>query len=176
MKEDLVILVDKNDCELGFMPKTEAHLKAELHRAVSVFIVNTEGKWLLQRRAHSKYHSSGLWTNTCCTHPLPNESNNDAASRRLLQEMGMQCTLNELFSFMYKEVLDNELTENELDHVFWGVSDSVPIPNPNEVAEYRYISFHDLTSEINKKPETFTVWFKKIVEQVHQQISQNKPK
>jgi len=160
-------LVDERDNEIGLMPKTEAHKKAMLHRAISVFIFNSDGDWLLQRRALSKYHSAGLWTNTCCTHPLPNESNIDAANRRLRQEMGMQCQLKEIFSFTYKEALDNELTEHEFDHVFIGISNFVPRINPKEVADFKYVSYNDLTLNIINNPTLYTVWFKKIIERVN---------
>lgn len=170
MTEEYVILVDQNDRELGYMPKNEAHLKAQLHRAISVFVLNDEGHWLLQRRALTKYHSAGLWTNTCCTHPLPNESNIDAASRRLQQEMGMQCELREIFHFIYKEQLDNQMTEYELDHVFIGYSNDMPQPNTMEVMEYKYIPIDQLISDIEIRPMNYTVWFKKIVKQVASHI------
>jgi isopentenyl-diphosphate delta-isomerase len=164
--EENVILVDDNDNEIGLMAKTEAHKKALLHRAISVFIFNSAGEWLLQRRAFNKYHSGGLWTNACCTHPLPNENNIDAANRRLKEEMGMHGSLKELFSFTYKETLDNELTEHELDHVFVGTTDLMPTINTDEVAEYKYISYDDLIRDIQKNPNNYTVWFKKIIERV----------
>ena len=167
MEDELVILVDEQDNEIGLMSKTEAHKKALLHRAISVFIFNSNGEWLLQRRALKKYHSSGLWTNTSCTHPLPNETNIDAANRRLRQEMGMQCSLKEIFSFTYKEALDNELTENEFDHVFIGITNDIPIINDEEVAEFKYIQYRDLTLDIKKNPTHYTVWFKKIIDQVN---------
>lgn len=166
MTEDLVVLVDKNDRQVGLMPKTEAHQKAMLHRAISVFVFNSQGHWLIQRRALSKYHSAGLWTNTCCTHPLPDETNVEAANRRLLQEMGMQCELTEIFDFIYKEKLDNELTEYELDHVFVGYTDTKPIPDPSEVMEYSYVPVEKILEHIDQAPLEYTVWFKKIVEQV----------
>jgi isopentenyl-diphosphate Delta-isomerase len=165
--EENVILVDEKDNEIGLMPKTEAHKKALLHRAISVFIFNSDGEWLLQQRAFTKYHSGGLWTNTCCTHPLPNESNIDAANRRLRQEMGMQCTLKELFSFTYKEPLDNELIENEFDHVFMGITNYAPRFNPKEVAAFKYVKFNDLILDIERSPGHYTVWFKKIIERVN---------
>ncbi|MBV5284232.1 MAG: isopentenyl-diphosphate Delta-isomerase [Paludibacter sp.] len=169
--EENVILVDEKDNEIGLMAKTEAHKKALLHRAISVFIFNSAGEWLLQRRAFNKYHSGGLWTNACCTHPFPNESNIDAANRRLKEEMGMHCALKELFSFTYKEALDNELTEHELDHVFIGTTDLIPNINSDEVAEYKYISCDDLIRDIQKNPNNYTVWFKKIIERVSDLIT-----
>jgi isopentenyl-diphosphate delta-isomerase len=170
MEEELVILVDKKDNEIGVMPKAEAHRKALLHRAISVFIFNSEGEWLLQRRALDKYHSAGLWTNSCCTHPLPNESNIDAANRRLRQEMGMQCQLEEIFSFTYKEALDNELTEHEFDHVFMGITNFIPRINPKEVAEFKYVTYSSLINDIAANPSQYTVWFKKIIERVQQDL------
>lgn len=167
MKEELVILVDEKDNKLGLMPKTEAHKKGLLHRAISVFIFDSDGKWLLQQRALTKYHSAGLWTNTCCTHPLPNESNIDAANRRLRQEMGMQCPLKEIFSFTYNEALDSELTEYEFDHVFVGITNYIPRINPKEVAGYKYVQYSELIQDIKKNPTHYTVWFKKIIERVN---------
>ena len=170
MKEDQVILVDEYDNQIGLMPKIEAHKSAMLHRAISVFIFNTKGEWLLQQRAVSKYHSGGLWTNSCCSHPLPQETTIDAANRRLFQEMGLHCTLKELFSFSYKEALDNELTEHELDHVFIGITDVLPVINTSEVEKFKYSSYNDLSLDIIKNPSHYTVWFKKIFERVNQII------
>jgi len=169
MSSDLVILIDAQDNKIGLMEKIEAHKRALLHRAISVFLFNSNGDWLLQKRAINKYHSGGLWTNTCCTHPLPNETNLEAANRRLIQEMGMQSELHELFSFIYKETLDNELTEHEFDHVFIGVSDFLPRVNPKEVADYKYTSYNELIADIQANPDNYTVWFKRIVEKVHNQ-------
>jgi isopentenyl-diphosphate delta-isomerase len=164
--ENNVILVDIQDEPQGVMEKMEAHRKAFLHRAVSVFVFNTKGEWLLQRRASDKYHSGGLWTNSCCTHPFPGESNAQAASRRLQQEMGLDVPLTEIFEFVYKEKLDNDLTEHEYDHVFVGVSDMQPSVNTDEVMEYRYINYLDLKTEVQHSPERFTYWFMKIMDQV----------
>ena len=171
MTEVSVILVDKEDNQVGLMQKTEAHKKALLHRAISVFICNSEGEWLLHRRAFDKYHSSGLWSNACCSHPLPGETNIDAANRRLAEEMGMQCNLAELFSFTYKEALGNDLTEHEFDHVFSGVTDNLPVINPVEVHEFKYLKYNDLLNDINLNPCNYTVWFRKIFERVEQHLS-----
>jgi len=168
--EDKVILVDEQDNETGLMFKTEAHQKAMLHRAVSVCVFNSAGEWLLQRRAATKYHSPGLWTNTSCTHPLPGESNHEAAQRRLSEEMGMQCVIKEVFSFVYKEKLDRELSEHEFDHVFIGTTDNLPVMNPAEVADYKYISFDRLHTDVQEHPDNYTVWFRRIYEQVQQQF------
>ena len=171
MEEVKVILVDENDNETGLMHKTEAHGKGVLHRAVSVFIINSTGEWLLQRRAFHKYHSAGLWTNACCSHPLPGESNIDAATRRLMEEMGLRCDLNELFSFTYREVFENGLIEHEFDHVFLGVCNQLPVINDLEVVEYKYFNYKKLEKDINKNPENFTVWFRKIYKKVNQNFN-----
>ncbi len=168
--ETFVILVDENDNQIGVMEKMEAHRKAILHRAVSVFIINSNGDWILQRRAFNKYHSNGLWTNTCCSHPYPDETSLNAANRRLTEEMGIDCQLTEIFSFKYKEILDNELTENELDHVFIGVSNDFPKINQNEVVECKAISYRDLHLDIISNPDSYTVWFKKLYEQVGEYV------
>ena len=166
-----VILVDENDRECGFMEKMEAHRKALLHRAISVFITNPDGEWLLQRRAADKYHSRGLWTNTCCSHPFPGETTLQAARRRLMEEMGLETELVHLFSFIYQDKLDDELTEYELDHVFHGISDDLPVINDKEVMEWKYISFPELKEDIRNYPEKYTVWFKKIFEKVNHLIT-----
>ena len=171
MTKEFVILVDKHDNELGKMEKIEAHKKAILHRAISVFIVNSHGEWILQRRALNKYHSNGLWTNTCCSHPYPGETSIDAANRRLKEEMGMEVKLKELFNFTYKEELDNGLTEFELDHVFLGISDEIPKINTNEVVEWKYIKYDDLKNDLENNPENYTVWFRKIVERVQKHLT-----
>lgn len=157
-----MILVDDNDIETGVMEKMKAHRTARLHRAVSVFICNTKGEWLLQQRAANKYHSNSLWTNTACTHPFPGETNLQAANRRLAEEMGLKANLTKVFSFIYKEKLDNALIEHEFDHVFIGYTDVLPTINPDEVMNYKYISFNDLHSHIESTPNDYTVWFKKI--------------
>jgi isopentenyl-diphosphate delta-isomerase len=174
MEEVKVILVDENDVETGLMGKTEAHEKGLLHRAVSVFIINSEGEWLLQRRALNKYHSAGLWTNTCCSHPLPGESTVDAAKRRLFEEMGMECDLIPLFNFTYREILENGLIEHELDYVFLGVSDVMPVLNISEVSEFKYFNYREMEIDIKTNPENYTIWFRKIFKQVNQHIGKQK--
>ena len=141
MPKEEVILVDENDIAIGSMEKLEAHQKGILHRAFSVFIFNSNNELLLQRRALTKYHSSGLWTNTCCSHPQPNEDTLAAANRRLKEEMGMQTSLTHKTSFIYKTNFDNGLTEHEFDHVFIGHTDTNPTINPEEVDSYKWISF-----------------------------------
>lgn len=170
-KIDKVILVDKNDKVLGEMEKMEAHEKGLLHRAISVFIVNSKGEWLIHQRAFNKYHSNGLWTNTCCSHPYPEETSVDAANRRLMEEMGMKAPLQEIFAFTYKEELDNQLTEHELDRVFIGFSDEKPQPNADEVSNWKYIDFGELKKDVKNNPQNYTVWFKKIYKRVEEHLN-----
>ena len=174
MEEVKVILVDGNDKETGLMCKTEAHENGLLHRAVSVFIINSAGDWLLQRRALDKYHSAGLWTNTCCSHPLPGETTENAAKRRLFEEMGMTCDLIPLFNFTYREKLENGLIEHELDYVFLGVSDDIPVINDSEVSDFNYLGFQELENDIKTNPESYTIWFWKIFKEVNQHIGKQK--
>lgn len=155
-----VILVDERDNELGIMEKIAAHEQGLLHRAISIFVFNQHNELLLQQRAAHKYHSAGLWTNSCCSHPRPNEIPNDAANRRLMEEMGMSCTLSHAFNFTYRAVLNNNLIEHEYDYVFVGTTNNLPVINLDEVSAYRYISLHDLTLEIELNPSNFTEWFK----------------
>lgn len=166
-----VILVDPGDNPTGIMDKLEAHRKGLLHRAISVFIINSKGEWLIQQRAKNKYHSNSLWTNACCTHPYPGENCHDAATRRLAEEIGIRCPLRELFQFTYFEKLDNELSEHEFDHVFLGISDEHPLPNPAEVMDFRYIDFQNLEKDIKKYPQNYTAWFKRIANEVHLQTT-----
>lgn len=175
MKEEEVILVDTNDKVLGTMPKMEAHEKAVLHRAFSVFILNKEGELLLQQRAWKKYHSPGLWTNSCCSHQRIGESTLEAGSRRLREEMGMETPLEELFSFIYKAPFDNGLTEHELDHVLLGFADSDPQINLEEVADFKWLSLVEIASDIQTQPEQFTAWFKIIFDRFQRYIESLKP-
>lgn len=154
-----VVLVDENDKRRGFMEKIEAHEKGELHRAFSVFIFNNKNELLLQRRADHKYHSGGLWTNTCCSHPKPGESNDQAALRRLEEEMGITGVLQEEFSFVYKHEFENGMIEHELDHVFFGWTDDLPKVNSEEVAEYTYVPMDRLHEKLKSNPELYTPWF-----------------
>lgn len=170
--EEFVVLVDKDDRELGLMEKQQAHVAGLLHRAFSVFIFNSKGKLMLQQRAASKYHSPTLWTNTCCSHPRQNESYIDAAHRRLKEEMGFDCELKYKFDFIYKANLDNGLTEHELDHVFIGTFDGEPILNPDEVMAYRWMDMEDLKNDIQNNPHNYTAWFKIIFEQYISHIEQ----
>ena len=154
-----LILVDEHDRQIGTMEKMQAHREAALHRAISVFVFHSNGNFLLQQRALTKYHSGGLWTNTCCSHPRPGESNKSAAIRRLQEEMGFTCDLEEVFSFVYFVALDHGLCENEYDHVFFGFSDQAPSPNPDAVESWAYKSMDDLLAEVSAGPEAFTKWF-----------------
>lgn len=160
MSEEQVILVDEQDNETGTAPKMEAHIKGLLHRAISVFIFNTKGEFLLQQRAFNKYHSSGLWSNACCSHPRPGESVQDAAERRLREEMGIACELTGRFSFIYNAAVGDHLTEHEYDYVFTGISDDVPEPDKMEVAGWKYMDAEKLHLEMEQYPERFTTWFR----------------
>lgn len=166
--EEKVILVDEQDKETGTMEKMQAHTEAKLHRAFSVFIFNSEGELMLQQRALSKYHSPGLWTNTCCSHPRPGESTEMAAHRRMTEEMGFDCSFSEAFSFVYKAPFSNDLTEHEYDHVFIGVSNQLPVLNKSEVAAYRFGTMEEIRNEMQEDPERFTVWFRIAFDRVDQ--------
>lgn len=161
-----VILVNERDEETGVMEKIEAHRKALLHRAFSVFIFNRKGQMLLHQRAFNKYHSGGLWTNACCGHPSPGEATADAAARRLQEEMGFTTSLEELLSFTYQHAFDNGLTEYEYDHVFIGYWESTIAPDKDEVNDYCYRSLEEIRDSIATKPQVYTVWFKLVFPQV----------
>jgi len=156
---EFVILVDEQDNAIGTMEKQQAHVQGLLHRAFSIFIFNSEKKILLQKRAATKYHCGGLWTNACCSHPRENENTRDAANRRLQEEMGMQCELKPIFTFVYKAEFENGLIEHEFDHVFLGESNQTPTVNNQEVDEFRYIGIDELQLEIKTSPQNFTPWF-----------------
>ena len=158
--EENVILVDVLDNQLGLMPKMEAHEKAVLHRAFSVFIFNDKGELMLQQRAAHKYHSPLLWTNTCCSHQRDGESNIEAGKRRLIEEMGFKTNLKEIFSFVYKAPFDNGLTEHELDHVMIGNFNGTPKINTDEVASYKLMTLEEVKKDIELQPKLYTAWFK----------------
>jgi isopentenyl-diphosphate Delta-isomerase len=164
--EEKVILVDKNDIVIGEMEKMQAHQEGLLHRAFSVFVFNSKGELLIHQRAKQKYHSGGLWTNTCCSHPRINESTADAAHRRLMEEMGFDCEIKEAFSFIYKAELDKGLTEHEFDHVFIGTYEGSPNVNKEEVEDFKWISLKNIQEEIQKNPQNFTEWMKLIFPQL----------
>lgn len=165
MTEEKVILVDAQDNELGTMDKLEAHQKGLLHRAFSVFVFNNKNELMLQQRALNKYHSGGLWTNTCCSHPRPNEVPETGIHRRLKEEMGFDCELNYVFKFLYKAELDKGLTEHELDHVFIGRYDGEPNLNPEEACNWRFMQIESIEEDIKQAPEKYTEWFKIILAQ-----------
>lgn len=160
-----MVLVDRQNTEIGIMEKQEAHSKALLHRAFSIFVFNNKNELLLQQRAVDKYHSAGLWSNTCCSHPRPGEDTLAAAHRRLKEEMGFDCELSEKFSFIYKTPFENGLSEHELDFVFTGIFNGTPQLNTTEVASYRWISITELELEVQQYPEQFTIWFKIILKE-----------
>jgi isopentenyl-diphosphate delta-isomerase len=155
-----VILVNEADEEIGTMEKMEAHEKALLHRAFSVFIFNSKGEMLLQQRADSKYHSPGLWTNACCSHPAPGEDTLRAAERRLYEELGFNAPLKKAFTFTYRSDFDNGLTEHEYDHVFTGTYNGDIRPNKEEVKDYCFKSMQDIAEALKQQPDKFTAWFR----------------
>ena len=164
--QERVILVDENDNQIGTEEKIAAHEKALLHRAFSVFVFNNKGELLLQKRAGTKYHCGGLWTNTVCSHPREGESLNHAAHRRLGEEMGFDCEVLEIFEFVYKKKFDNGLSEHEYDHVFIGKFDGQPIPNPVEVEDIKWMSINEIKEDIEKNPENYTYWFKIAIKKI----------
>lgn len=155
------------------MPKMEAHEKAVLHRAFSVFVLNENGDLMLQQRAAHKYHSPLLWTNTCCSHQRLGESNLQAGKRRLMEEMGFETDLKELFSFIYKAPFDNGLTEHELDHVMLGYFQGEPKINPDEVADWKWMPLETVASDLQSHPELYTAWFRIIFERFYEHLTQN---
>lgn len=154
-----VILVDEQDNEVGLMEKLEAHQKGLLHRAFSVLLFNSKGELLLQKRAMCKYHSGGLWSNTCCSHPMPGENIQHATTRKLKQEMGINLIPQFAYKFVYKAYLDHNLTEYELDHVFTATFEGIPQANPDEVEDWRFVDITTLKKEMADKPSAFTAWF-----------------
>ena len=169
MIQEHVILVDHTGREIGTQEKLQAHREGKLHSAFSIFVFNTVGELLLQRRAWTKYHSGGLWTNTCCSHPRPGESYYRAARRRLNEEMGFDCELTGLFSFIYHTQLDNSLFEHELDHVFVGHYNGQPVPNPDEVDDWKWMNINALKQDVREHPENYTYWFKLTLDRVVKQ-------
>ncbi len=164
--EERVILVDESDNELGTEEKMKAHVENVMHRAISVFVFNSKGEMMLQRRAKTKYHSPGLWSNTCCSHPRPGEKNADAAHRRLMEEMGFDCELEEIFSFTYNIRLGEKLYEHEFDHVFYGTYDGEPNLNPDETDAYRFVRMKELEEDVKRNPGSYTYWFRVALERV----------
>lgn len=172
MAEEKVILVNEKDEQIGLMEKIEAHEKALLHRAFSVFVFNDKNELMIQQRALSKYHSPGLWTNTCCSHQREGESNIEAGKRRLQEEMGFSTDLKDTISFIYKAPFDNGLTEHEFDHILVGNFDGKPNLNPEEVASWKWVSLEDLQVDMEKNPHIYTEWFKIIFDKYYSHITQ----
>ena len=171
MKE-LLILVDENDQEIGEMEKLSVHQKGLLHRAFSIFIFNSNNELLLQQRAHEKYHSAGLWSNTCCSHSITGEPMDKSVARRLQQEMGLEAKTQFQFKFLYHTHLENGLQEHELDHVYFGRTDDKPKPHSNEVMSWKYISLEKLMQEISMNPENYTAWLKICLPEVDRQFKE----
>ena len=161
-----VILVDEKDKQIGIGEKLETHRLAKLHRAFSILIYNTKGEMMLQLRAKTKYHGGGLWTNACCGHPRPGETVEQAASRRLKEEMGFECKLEKMFDYIYKVPLDKGMHEHEFLHVYKGIYDGVPKLNPEEADGWKWISMRDLKEDTKKNPENYTPWFKLSLERL----------
>jgi isopentenyl-diphosphate Delta-isomerase len=166
-----VILVNEKDEQIGLMPKMEAHEKALLHRAFSVFIFNDKNELMLQQRAAHKYHSPLLWTNTCCSHQRDGETNIQAGKRRLQEEMGFVVDLHESISFIYKAPFDNGLTEHEYDHILLGKYNEEPIINPDEVASWKWMALEDVKNDILEQPALYTAWFKVIFDKFYEHIN-----
>ena len=173
MEEEKVILVNEKNEQIGLMPKMEAHEKAVLHRAFSVFIFNDNNELMLQQRALDKYHSPGLWTNTCCSHQRDGETNIEAGKRRLQEEMGFVTELENSISFIYKAPFDNGLTEHEYDHVLLGKFNDSPNINPEEVASWKWMSIENVKVDIALNPEIYTEWFKIIFEKFYEYLNIN---
>lgn len=171
MAEEKVILVNEKDEQIGLMPKMEAHEKALLHRAFSVFVFNEKNELMIQQRAHEKYHSPGLWTNTCCSHQREGESNIDAGKRRLQEEMGFSTDLKDTISFIYKAPFENGLTEHEFDHILVGKFEGEPDLNPAEVSDWKWMSLEELRDDMARNPDRYTEWFKIIFDKYYKHIS-----
>jgi isopentenyl-diphosphate delta-isomerase len=169
--EEQVILVDEQDNPLGLMPKMEAHEKAVLHRAFSVFIFNDKGELMLQQRAADKYHSPLLWTNTCCSHQRDGETSLEAGKRRLQEEMGFTTELEEVFWFVYKAPFDNGLTEHELDHVMVGTFNGEPAINREEVEAYKWMTLEAVKEDMEANPDEYTAWFKIIFQESYSKLT-----
>lgn len=167
-----VILVNSKDEEIGTMEKLKAHQTGALHRAFSVLIFNKKGEMMLQKRADEKYHSGGLWTNACCSHPKPGESVQNAARRRLMEEMGIDLEPRFVYKFIYKAKLENNLTEHECDYVFVGEYNEAPILNGNEASGWKFASVQAIKDDVAKNPNDYTVWFKMILDNLNKYIYQ----
>ena len=164
--EELVTLIDENDNEIGVEGKMAAHRSGKLHRAISVFVFDSASRLLLQKRASGKYHSGGLWSNTCCSHPRPGEQRLAAAQRRLQEEMGFDCELTEVFSFVYRAILPNALIEHEYDYVFFGRHDGLPQPDPEEVEGWKWVELMQLKDDLQTNPHEYTFWLAASIDRV----------
>jgi isopentenyl-diphosphate Delta-isomerase len=160
-----VILVDENDNQVGTMEKMAAHHSGALHRAFSILLFNSQGEMLIQKRAGTKYHSGGLWTNACCSHPKPGERMEDATRSRLKHEMGIDLQTSFSYKFIYRAELNSNLVEHELDHVFIGTFDGSPAVNPEEVEDWKFVNIHDLKNDVQLNPQNYTPWFRIILNQ-----------
>lgn len=167
-----VILVDPFDLEIGTMEKLEAHQKGLLHRAFSILLFNSQGELMLQQRSLNKYHSPGLWTNTCCSHPRPNENTHSAAARRLQEEMGLRSNLKEIFHFTYRAELEDGLIEHEIDHVFIGITDETPHLNLQEAMGFKWQSLSSILEDLQQQPEQYTAWFQILINEHYTSIQQ----
>jgi isopentenyl-diphosphate delta-isomerase len=165
-----VVLVDEKDNTLGVMEKLEAHIQGKLHRAFSIFIINSQNEILIHQRAKEKYHGANLWTNACCSHPALGEDVRASAQRRLMEEMGLDCSIEKLFNFNYYAQVENGLIEHELDHVFVGYSDATPYPDASEVQSWKWMSKEYLLQDIQQHPERYTSWFKIALPMLLEQI------
>ena len=161
-----MVLVDKNDNQVGTGEKMQVHKDGVLHRAFSIFVFNSEGKMMIHQRNKNKYQSGGLWTNTCCSHPMPGEKTEDAVKRRLQEEMGFTTKLKKAFDFIYRVKFDNGLFEHELDNVFIGRFDGNPKPNPDEVQDWKWVNLKELRKDMDDNPDNYTYWFKEAIDRV----------
>lgn len=171
IQEEYVVLVDKIDNPIGQMEKQEAHIKGVMHRAFSVFIFNNNNELMLQQRALTKYHSPGLWTNTCCSHPRVDEKTKDAAHRRMMEEMGFDCEFEKAFTFTYKSDVGGGLIEHEFDHVFFGRSEIKPKINQEEVNDWKYMDMKSIREDMNTNPTRYTVWFRIAFDEVEKYLN-----
>ncbi len=169
--KEYILLVNEDDKEIGIGEKMEVHRTGQLHRAFSIFVFNSENKLLLQKRAKSKYHSGGLLTNTCCSHQRQGEDLYETIHTRLMEEMGFDCDLEEIFTLKYRAELDNGLIEHEIDHVFIGRYDGEPVPNPDEVDDYEWVNLEDVLRGVNESPEKYTCWFRLLIEIVAKYVT-----
>lgn len=172
MEQSLIAVVDTNDDVIGYFEKQQVHLDGILHRAFSILICNGKGQMLIHQRAHEKYHSPGLWTNACCSHLIQGEQMDTVIVERLLHEMGFSCSLKHLFTFHYRVELSNGLIENEIDWVYIGQFDGTPVPNPNEVADWKWVDIDFLLSDIEVNPKKYTYWFRHIMQEYKLKILQ----